>query len=336
MADIDTQAPVSAADEISDISLTVNHHGKTYTMDFPPTATLADLNASITSNLSIPTSHQKFLISPKVGLLKPPYSDPDLPLSSLQNKKIQLLAPLPSDLTSLARPPPRPASALKPAKPSRTLDAARIRDGATYTFQQIAALPYLPDPGRSQQFLTRLAEDAGIRAAMRAHRFSVGLLTEMDPGAHTTRESRTLGLNRNRGQAIELRLRTDAYDGYRDYRTIRRTLCHELAHNVWGEHDRNFWDLTAEIEREVERADWTRGGRSVGEQEFYNPDDGGVPEGHFDGGGWTGGEFVLGGSGVAAGTGIGVSSRELMAQAAEKRIKEQKEERGREQDGDSR
>lgn len=157
---------------------------------------------------------------------------------------------------------------------------------------------------------------------MRKHQFSVGLLTEMDPAMHTTHESRTLGLNRNKGEVIELRLRTDAYDGYRDYKTIRKTLCHELSHNVWGDHDRNFWDLTKAIEKEVEAGDWTRGGRSVGEEEFYNPNDGGVSDEHFDHGGWTGGEYVLGGG---SGQGNGLSRREIAAQAAEKRMRNARE-----------
>lgn len=167
---------------------------------------------------------------------------------------------------------------------------------------------------------------------MAKHKFSVGVLTEMNPAEHTTHESKTLGLNRNGGEVIELRLRTDAYDGYRDYRTIRETLCHELAHNVHSEHDRKFWDLTGQIEKEVERGDWTRGGRSLGEEEFYNPHDGGVGQ-HVDGGGWTGGEFVLGGAtaGGAGGSGgsasgsAGLSRRELMAKAAEERVRQQKE-----------
>jgi len=109
---------------------------------------------------------------------------------------------------------------------------------------------------------------------MAKHRFYVPLLTEMNPAEHTTHESRTLGLNRNKGEVIELRLRTDAYDGYRDYRTIRKTLCHELAHCVHSEHDRDFWELTKQIEREVENADWKAGGhRLAPDQEFYNPQD---------------------------------------------------------------
>ena len=161
---------------------------------------------------------------------------------------------------------------------------------------------------------------------MRKHKFSVGVLTEMNPAEHTTHESRTLGLNRNRGEVIELRLRTDAYDGYRDYKVIRKTLCHELAHNVFGDHDRNFWDLTGAIEKEVERGDWRNGGKALSNEEFYNPDDRGE-DGHVDGGGWSGGEFVLGGggkngSGGADGRG-GMNRRELMAKAAEERIKRQ-------------
>ena len=154
---------------------------------------------------------------------------------------------------------------------------------------------------------------------MAKHKFSVGVLTEMNPAEHTTHESRTLGLNRNQGEVIELRLRTDAYDGYRDYRTIRKTLCHELAHNVFGPHDRNFWDLTKQIEKEVDLGDWKHGGKSVGEQEFYNPDDGGIGE-HVDGGGWSGGEFVVGGSSGSP----GLSRREIMAKAAEERMRRQR------------
>ena len=151
----------------------------------------------------------------------------------------------------------------------------------------------------------------------------------MNPAEHTTHESRTLGLNRNRGEIIELRLRTDAYDGYRDYRTIRKTLCHELAHNVYGEHDRDFWDLTNAIEKEVEGNDWRAGGHALTDQEFYNPEDGGVDGEHMDGGGWTGGEFVLGGrsdgSGPASAKHDGLGRRELMAQAAEERMKRQRD-----------
>lgn len=70
---------------------------------------------------------------------------------------------------------------------------------------------------------------------MQQHQFSVGVLTELAP--HENPE--LLGLNVNAGQQIKLRIRTDTYDGFRDYKDIRKVLCHELAHNVHGDHDRN-------------------------------------------------------------------------------------------------
>lgn len=154
----------------------------------------------------------------------------------------------------------------------------------------------------------------------------------MDPLSNTQSShegtTRLLGLNRNRGEVIELRLRTDAYDGYRDYRTIRNTLCHELAHNVHGPHDRKFWDLCHQIEREVHAADWKHGGHSVGGsvQEIYEPsaeDEDDVP----DHGGWTGGTYVLGGSGAAGAGGRteGLSRRDAMARAAEERMRRTRE-----------
>lgn len=175
-----------------------------------------------------------------------------------------------------------------------------------------------------------------------ANRNIVGLLTEMDPLSNTQSShegtTRLLGLNRNRGEVIELRLRTDAYDGYRDYKTIRNTLCHELAHNVHGPHDRKFWDLCHQIEREVQAADWKHGGHSVSGEDFYEPsaeDEDDVP----DHGGWTGGTYVLGGSGPTGGptasAGTHASSmRDAMARAAEERLKKARGSRQQESSND--
>ena len=309
-----------------DIEITVTHHRAAHSFLFPSDSTIVDLTQKISTTLSIPPASQKFLIA-KFGLLKHPFPDPPTPLSSFRNKKIQLLAPTSSDLSSLTPPPTHKASSqnpvVKPTTAFRRIDRQKAQDEATYTFHTLIPLPYLPNPSRSLDYLARLRDDAGIKAAMRKHKFSVGVLTEMNPAEHTTHESKTLGLNRNRGEVIELRLRTDAYDGYRDYKTIRKTLCHELAHNVFGEHDRKFWDLTKEIEKEVDRGDWRSGGHALTSQEFYNPGDGGVGE-HVDGGGWEGGEFVLGGT-MGEGSGAGLSRREVLARAAEERVKRQKE-----------
>jgi hypothetical protein len=313
------------------LELTLHHHGERRTLSFAHDATISDLSTRVASDLSIPPSNQKFLIASRLGLQKPPFKSPDLPLTELAGKKITLMGSTEAQVSSLnasisAASAPRRQGPIKAATPARNRDYKRIQDEAQYTFHTLRPLPYLPNPDRSLRFLERLRDDAGIKAAMRTHKFSVPLLTEMDPAMHTTQESRTLGLNRNKGEVIELRLRTDAYDGYRDYTTIRNTLCHELAHNVWGPHDRNFWDLCKKIEREVLRDDWKAGGRSVGDVEYYEP---GGDEDVHDHGGWTGGDFVLGsasesvvssaGGGEVAGGSL--TRREIIAKAAEERMK---------------
>ncbi|KAE8834704.1 hypothetical protein P3342_009675 [Pyrenophora teres f. teres] len=336
MTEADTSSALTTSSGDS-IEITLSHHSKPITLSFPQDATIADLAERVSTTLSIPPSNQKFLIAGKLGLQKPPFKDPTLPLTAFAIKKITLMGSTQEAVSSLntsiaAATTPRRPGPVTPATPARSRDSKRLQEEAQYTFHTLRPLPYLPHPERSLAFLERLRSDAGIKAAMRTHKFSVPLLTEMDPAMHTTQESRTLGLNRNKGEVIELRLRTDAYDGYRDYKTIRKTLCHELAHCVWGPHDRNFWDLCGNIEKEVLRNDWRGGGRRVGEEEVYDPGEEGDVCDH---GGWTGGEFTLGGAAVGGGNGVsstsgasvgdgGLSRREVLAKAAEERMKRTK------------
>ncbi|EED21619.1 zinc metalloproteinase, putative [Talaromyces stipitatus ATCC 10500] len=340
---------MSDHDKSSTINITIHHHGSPYTFTLPATATLNDLATSISSSLDlqIPIENQKLLIAPgKLGLQKPPFENTVplleyLPLSS-PKLKITLLGAKPADIDSMnetaraqARRQPHPPITRRPPGGLHTISSP---SSSSYTFGRCEPLSYLPNPERSLKFLERLRDDPGIKFAMAKHRFYVPLLTEMNPAEHTTHESRTLGLNRNKGEVIELRLRTDAYDGYRDYRTIRKTLCHELAHCVHSEHDRQFWDLTKQIEQEVERGDWTRGGHKLSDQEFYNPQDW-ESEGQRSGeewvdhGGWTGGEYVLGGGDTGSSA---LSRREIMARAAEDRLKrEQQRGRGSNTEGET-
>lgn len=336
--ELDVEAPPSL------FNITVHLHGRPTELPFyNEDATIQDLSDTVAEDLRIPPTNQKFLITPKTGLLKPPFKDPTLQLRSWQEKKIVLMGAttaeveeLESDISERKARMERRRGALKAGrkvKAEKHRDWKKVQDEARYTFHTIQPLDYLPNPEKSTRFLERLRDDAGIKASMRKHGFSVGLLTEMNPAEHTTHESKTLGLNRNRGEVIELRLRTDAYDGYRDYKVIRHTLCHELAHNVWGDHDRNFWNLCKEIEKEVELNDWRRGGKSVGGEEFYNPGDEGVSDEEADEGGWQGGEFVLGGEqSSTVGTGESLSRREIMARAAEERMRKQRDAKSKERE----
>lgn len=79
-----------------------------------------------------------------------------------------------------------------------------------------------------------------------------------------------LGYNQNKGQLIALRLRFE--DGFRAYSSIRDVLYHELAHNVWSEHDDNFHRFNRQLQRESAQLDWTQGeGRAVGGAPVYRP-----------------------------------------------------------------
>lgn len=117
-----------------------------------------------------------------------------------------------------------------------------------YRFHQLTPLPHLPNPAGALALLTKLSEDPAIKHVMQKHEFSVGVLTELAPHEHPG----LLGLNVNAGQAIKLRLRTDRYDGFRLYAEVRRVLCHELTHNVWGDHDNNVRPRL----HHVHRSDW--------------------------------------------------------------------------------
>jgi len=334
---------LAAEDPPALFSITILLHSKPVNLSFyTEDATIQDLSDSVAEELHIPPANQKFLITPKTGLLKPPFKDPTLQLRTLQEKKIVLMGAttteveeLESDLSERKARMERRRAALdagRMVKANKYRDVSKEMDEGRYRFHDIQPLPQLPDPGKSKRFLERLANDVGIKASMRKHGFSVGLLGELDP-YEKFEGSFILGLNTGHGSKIELRLRTDTYDGYRDYKTIRNVLCHELAHNVWGPHDQNFWALCKEIEAEVARNDHRSGGQSLG-GEFYNPDDKGVADHEMDHGGWTGGTFVLGGgSGSlekgASSTGQPLTRREIMAAAAEERLRKQREAEGK-------
>lgn len=291
-----------------------------------PDETINELATRAAAQIGVGVERISFFFLPKPGFIKYPFADRKLSDFLVPSTRIKLVGTPNAevkrmdDMGTASRRTTRPSN-IKPIKANKVRDWKKVQEESTYTFHAIEPLSYLPNPEKSRRYLERLANDPGIKASMRKHKFRVGLLTEMNPAEHTTHESKTLGLNRNRGEVIELRLRTDSYDGYRDYKVIRKTLCHELSHNVWGEHDRNFWNLTKEIEQEVERNDTLHGGHRLSNEEFYNPNDSYEEAEHADHGGWTGGDFVLGGST----SGAGLSRREILARAAESRMRKEKE-----------
>lgn len=322
---VDMQETATSGSESGWVNITVSHRKHNYTFELADDATITELFDEIAATLDIPVANQKILV-PKGPLLKSPFKEPDMLLTGLQGKTLTLLGCGAAEVQAVQSMSEKLAqrNAARMAQKAKMKHAQRRNhhkpsEDTRYTFLQVKPLQGLPHPETSQKLLMRLKEDPGIKWAMKKHKFTVSLLTEMEPLSHTetTHEgtSRILGLNRNQGEVIELRLRTDAHDGYRDYKTIRKTLCHELAHNVHGPHDRQFWDLCHQIEREVDAADWKSGGHTIGEMSRYTISGQAEAEEdeHEDDGGWTGGEFVLGG---VRDVGTGLSRREILAQAA--------------------
>lgn len=307
-------------------TVVVKHLDESYAYDVYADNTVYDMALFFADLIQADVEKVSFLIMPKPGLLKFPFSDKKLSEILTEKSRIKAIGTPTKDVDKLnetaarvaARRSARDSARKQKHQPSSNRDWKKIQEEAKYTFHAIEPLNYLPNPEKSKRYLEKLANDPGIKAAMRKHQFSVGLLTEMNPVEHTTRESKTLGLNRNAGEVIELRLRTDDYDGYRDYKVIRKTLCHELAHNVVSDHNRQFYDLMATIEKEVAQNDYHHGGNKLSQQEFYDPND---EYEEADGGGWTGGEFVLGG--IADNQGL--SRRDIVARAAMARLEKQKE-----------
>ncbi|KAK9371067.1 WLM domain-containing protein [Lipomyces kononenkoae] len=329
------------ADRSDLIRLIVSHAGLNHEIVLSPTSTLGDLQSELEDLTDIPPSYQKLML-PKYGVAKVEDAERLLvdilpsALGSVKPKKLMLIGTKPAlaDIVSTLAPKPslmrQPRiSALGSAKSKRPLpDPESIK----YTFHKIIPLPFLPNPEKSLALLERLKEDRGVQAVMKKYKWSIPILTELDPASNSSHDSKLLGLNRNKGEVIELRLRMDDYDGWRDFKSVRKVLCHELAHNVHSEHDRQFWELTKTLEREVVELDpFGGGGHKLTNEEFYTlPDE----EEYEDSGGWEGGSFVLG-SGETAPIGNSraitteevhrLSPRELMLRAAEQRMNQKRQ-----------
>lgn len=181
----------------------------------------------------------------------------------------------------------------------------------TYGFQSIESLPNLPNQMTAIEILTSLANDAGIRACMEKHRWTVGCLAEMYPKGNVGQDPVcVMGLNQNKGQKILLRLRTDDLKGFRKILSIRKVLYHELAHNVHSEHDIPFFQLMRQIENECNS-----------HSSFSSTPSATAPSLAF-----VGGSGRLGGSDTSEINASLLPTRELAARAALVRLSQEEEE----------
>ncbi|KAL6135171.1 hypothetical protein ACLB2K_067399 [Fragaria x ananassa] len=116
-----------------------------------------------------------------------------------------------------------------------------------------------PPASEALKIMHMLAADPGIVAIMNKHHWHVGIMTEMAPVGYVGISPKCiLGFNKNKGEEISLRLRTDDLKGFRKYASIKKTLLHELAHMIYSEHDANFYALDKQLNQEAESLDWTK------------------------------------------------------------------------------
>lgn len=229
--------------------LYVNHGATTLDVILPSTSTVDDLKQRLYELTSVPVDKQKLLWKGmKRGVAT-------LEGSGLKRgSKVTLVGASEVDIQSMHQ---AEAEAIRRAEIMRKREArgpTKVRDtsgssagDAQFRFHRIEPLSHLPNPQQARDTLNKLANDPAIRHVMRLHTFSVGLLSELAPHEHPS----LLGLNVNYGQSILLRIRTNAYDGFRSYGEIRRVLCHELAHNVHSGHGDDFKTLNSQVNREV-------------------------------------------------------------------------------------
>ncbi|KAI3992572.1 hypothetical protein MKX01_020864 [Papaver californicum] len=124
---------------------------------------------------------------------------------------------------------------------------------------QIPGIELNPPASEALKRMHRLAADPGIVAIMNKHRWHVGIMTELAPVGYVGISPKCLlGFNKNQGEEISLRLRTDDLKGFRKYESIKKTLLHELAHMLHSEHDANFYALIKQLNEEAASLDWTR------------------------------------------------------------------------------
>ncbi|KAI6164465.1 WLM-domain-containing protein [Pisolithus thermaeus] len=242
---------------MSSISFEVAFRGDTHRVSLPSDDTVASLCARLEELTQVPPSAQKLLFrGKKIGASQEGVT---LTQAGLRDGiRVQMLGSTTQELDALHSTESEHHKkerilrerALKPQIKARLMILTPFFFSfrhADYRFHKLEPLGHLPEPSSALARLSKLANDPAIQHIMQQHKFSVGLLTELAPHESPG----LLGLNVGSGQAIKLRIRTDAYDGFRPYLEVRRVFCHELAHNVWGEHDNNFKELNSRLNREV-------------------------------------------------------------------------------------
>ncbi|KAK4056799.1 hypothetical protein OIO90_002048 [Microbotryomycetes sp. JL221] len=270
----------SSPDDDFVTTLNVSHGGRTERVGVSTLTSVDELSTTLTRLFQVDRHHQKLLL-PKgvkfdlqqgdervIDVLKTSLESKRATTSSLSSSKampaqvkVMLIGPTMSSLDKLetverGRDQKRQAfefhqrhKSLATITPSNRIRTIGDEDDVDkYKFHEIK--PFGQDVECFQQrqaMLDRLVKDEAVRHVMQRHKFVVGVLTELHPLLQPT----ILGLNKNAGQEISLRLLTDDLTGTRSYLDVRKVLLHELSHNRFGPHDDDFKTLNSLLNRQV-------------------------------------------------------------------------------------
>lgn len=229
-----------------------------------PSATIGSIKTKLTEKTGVTIEAMKLIMKGKIMLDSLRVKDFGNATSAM---KFTLVGSKPEDVIV----PPVDISDVRDDLSGHSASGKRIKLKTTparrnintpYKFGRTEALEGFSDQYKAQQILQDLANDPAILKVLAKHKWSVGALCEMFPEGYVgVSEVCVMGLNQNHGEKILLRLRTDDLKGFRKILSIRSVLFHELAHNVYSDHDDNFYMLMRQIEREVNDADWSTNGK---------------------------------------------------------------------------
>ncbi|KAJ7580144.1 WLM-domain-containing protein [Mycena floridula] len=309
---------------MSSVTATISHRGTSHSLSLLPESTILSLQLQLQELTGIPPELQKLLYKGKKPshhgelTLKEAGFTNGMKIQMLSTTTKELEAVLAADNEQQRRERILKERALKAPVKLRSTGSANSAS-LNFRFHQLTPLPHLPNPSSAHDVLRRLSDDPAIQHVMQQHQFSVGILTELAPHEHPN----LLGLNVNRGEQIKLRLRTNNLQGFRPYGEIRRVLCHELTHNVHGDHDNDFKELNSQLNREVAQFE-----RAKKEGTHYLSDPGYVyePSSELEAEAAEATVHVLGGSSSSSSSDTAEERRRRVLQAAMSRIRKEEEE----------
>mmetsp|Transcript_5155 Transcript_5155/g.6237 ORF Transcript_5155/g.6237 Transcript_5155/m.6237 type:complete len:332 (-) Transcript_5155:124-1119(-) len=266
--------------------ITVTFRGKKYRYPVEPGTSVKNIVDRLQQDTGVPYQNQKLLARGKQIDLEALLEEnagtlpAKIKLLGSTNTEIQQVVDTHEKLNNKVR----IKDDLNPIRRRRPRNQIVKREIPDYRFERIQVLKGLPEQEKAREILTRLSEDTGFLAVLKKHKWNVGLLSEMYPqGQVGVSEVCVLGVNKNKGQEISLRIRTDDLKGFRKYLSIKEVLCHELAHMVHSEHDSKFYVLMREIQRDIIALDWKQqpgkrlggAGADVGraQVEYYDDED---------------------------------------------------------------